>query len=655
MFNFLDKEGLMYLVLKIKKLIADANVKIATKDTTGIIKGGDNHIAEDGTLTLITETTETTMPNSCEGRLLFKEIRGKTEKLTSTGANLLNLRDGVNAVGDGVTYTNRGDGTYSRVGTATGITGNAWIKGGYVEGVPSTEITNPIMTLKLGKSYFIGDCVLFSVTKDGVSYGVTGAVTVQNEDAKIVGIRNTGQLVGHNYNDVIYPRVFEGLVDLGWEPYGVGNPFIRSAVISGIKTHGKNLFDYSKAVNGYITNDGVFSNHPYVIISDYIPSNGNVTVSLNKNVIAIAINCFDSSNNFISKNIFENCSVATLDTVENCEYIRVAITVDDSDLDVSRLLTYELMVNEGNTALPYEPYNVVTFSSPIELNEIGDVQDVIENNVIKRKYKKVILDGSSDEKWTLAAGVEQPSTFYCEISDAKRSATTQNALCNAYTFVDTIQTQLNNNECTMYHDLYNNYPDSNWIYLRDTSCANVSELRAKLQANPITVVYELATPTTEELLTADQVALNSINTFDGTTHLEFDSPLQPEFVAEYGTSKVGGVALEAKGESQANSENIEEMNSAMEAMNAILQNAFVPKGTTSFEGDINLCVESGIYRIGSGISNAPYGNGFLIVFAWLPNVLIQVNMSYLPSYTAVRTCWYGTWNPWYRITTTEIK
>lgn len=302
----------------------------------------------------------------------------------------------------------------------------------------------------------------------------------------------------------------------------------------------------------------------------------------------------------------------------------------------------------------------VTFSQPIELHKIGDVQDVIENNVIKRKYKKIILDGSSDEKWTLATGVEQPCTFYCEINDAKRSATTQNALCNAYTFVDTIQTQLNNNECTMYHDLYNNYPNSNWIYLRDTSCANVSELKAKLQANPITVVYELAIPTTS-LPIADQVVLNSIKTFDGTTYLEFDSPLQPEFVAEYGTSKVGGVALESKGETQANSENIkvnseniEELNGVLNVMSNILPDAFIVRNVAEFGNDANLCVKSGIYRVGTD-ANVAYGNGLLLVFAWLPNVVMQINTSYEPTYMACRTCWYGTWSKWYRISTTVIS
>ena len=90
---------------------------------------------------------------------------------------------------------------------------------------------------------------------------------------------------------------------------------------------------------------------------------------------------------------------------------------------------------------------------------------------------------------------------------------------------------------------------------------------------------------------------------------------------------------------------------AINAINAILQDAFIPRGTVNFEGDANLCVESGIYRTGAGISNTPHVNGFLIVFAWLPNVLIQICTPYTPEYVSIRSCWYGTWKDWVKIAT----
>jgi hypothetical protein len=176
---------------------------------------------------------------------------------------------------------------------------------------------------------------------------------------------------------------------------------------------------------------------------------------------------------------------------------------------------------------------------------IGDEQDVIEDGAIKRKYKKIILDGSDDEKWGFAGYSANPLTFYCEISDAKRSLTTQNGLCDTYTFVEKNFALLDDNECTMYQDYGNNYPNSNWIYIRDTSCETVMALKTRLQSAPITIVYELKAETAEALPIADQIALNSLQTYDGITYVEFDSEIQPTFKAEYGTSKVGGYTLEA--------------------------------------------------------------------------------------------------------------
>jgi hypothetical protein len=56
--------------------------------------------------------------------------------------------------------------------------------------------------------------------------------------------------------------------------------------------------------------------------------------------------------------------------------------------------------------------------------------------------------------------------------------------------------------------------------------------------NPVHIIYELATPTIEILDTESQIALNGLETFEGVTHVVFDSRVQPlEFEAEVGLSK----------------------------------------------------------------------------------------------------------------------
>lgn len=506
----------------------------------------------------ITTTTETTMPNSCEGRLLFKEIGGKTEKLMSNGKNLIDFRkSNASTTGGGVTYTLQPDGSFKRTGTATSVTGNAWLMGGYA--ITPNE-NNTIIHLDAGEVYVGRDCVFFS---NQIGTGLVGGVyvdpAVYPNGMDITGIRNIEHKVGKTYNDTVYPMLCKASDGDEWEPYdgGTPKPFIRSTKIRSMKTHGKNMFN----CNGLIKQ--TFRGINYTPIYDL---NGNLlyveidgTASGGVSTYSLGTFKFDSS----SPCILSGCPSGGSDskytiytekpnvgtdygegvTITHSGFAAIRIGVANG-VTVNKLRFYPMIRKVDDADATYEPYcgSSFSFDEPIELNKIGDVQDVIVDGKPIRKFGVRVLNGS--EIWTLATDIDiRSNTFHCEISDAKRSISTQNGICDAYTFVDTSQKTLEDKECTMFHDVTNVYQGTNWIYLRDTSCANVSALKAKLQANPITVVYELETPVTEALPIADQVALNSVKTFDGTTYLEFDSPLQPEFVAEYGTSKVGGVAL----------------------------------------------------------------------------------------------------------------
>ena len=76
-----------------------------------------------------------------------------------------------------------------------------------------------------------------------------------------------------------------------------------------------------------------------------------------------------------------------------------------------------------------------------------------------------------------------------------------------------------------------------------------SDFNAFLSNNDVHLQYPLATPIIETLDNASQIALNSLETFDGMTIVEFDTRVQPlEFEAEVGTSKVGATALKGVAE-----------------------------------------------------------------------------------------------------------
>jgi hypothetical protein len=91
------------------------------------------------------------------------------------------------------------------------------------------------------------------------------------------------------------------------------------------------------------------------------------------------------------------------------------------------------------------------------------------------------------------------------------------------------------------------------VYLRVPSWTDVTDsatLTAKLKSlhdagTPVYVIYELAEEIIEDLPIADQIALNSLETFDGITYVEFVSEIKPTFSAKYGTTEMGGMTLES--------------------------------------------------------------------------------------------------------------
>lgn len=149
---------------------------------------------------------------------------GRTEQKTTKGIQLLNLKDAKGGTGDGVTYTPNGDGSFKKTGTATGQAGNIWLKGDYSS---DWENKTPIITLEVGKSYYIKDCTIFQgqtiiASGNGQVINVTGEK--YPDGIKITGIRNTGFTLNKTYNEVIYPIIAESSTAVDWEEYTGGQP-----------------------------------------------------------------------------------------------------------------------------------------------------------------------------------------------------------------------------------------------------------------------------------------------------------------------------------------------------------------------------------------------------------------------------------------------
>lgn len=490
---------------------AVTGVNIATQDRAGLVKGGDNYIAEDGTLTLIKQTSETTMPNSYSGRFKVDEIGGgESEQFTTTGKNLLqNTSSSTSA--NGVTFTVNADGSVTANGTAT-ATSNFTI-----------FVTIPVLTGRY-----------FNVIQLGGSY--TGDMYHVAYDANWAGGKDSSINTASVMNDTInYSRfrltVKEGAVCKNlrvgfivatsgydtWEPYTGGIPSpnpsypqeIKKTVVSEIRTHGKNFWKHGDISKG--TEAGI----PWKL------PKGTYTFSCVASTIDLTLRVYFADG---TSKVIAIAQTPTTFTLENDVFSFNYNSIKEDTIT-------NIQVEAGTVATAYEPYteSVVTLSQPIDLYHKGDVQDVIEGGKVKRRFEEVVFDGSDDEGWTKSTNIE--NRYYI---DGYMNNPKNHGLCthgiNGAVYTTTLG------------EFY--IVNSTRRFAINTSIPTLEEWKANLVNNPMTMVYELAEEVIEDLPIADQIALNSLKTFNGITYLEFDSEIEPTFKGEYGTSKVGGYTLE---------------------------------------------------------------------------------------------------------------
>lgn len=336
---------------------------------------------------------------------------------------------------------------------------------------------------------------------------------IENELAKLDNIVSMSDIteitettMPNSYDGRLLVKEIGGKCVQGENPSLTNTQEIKKSVVSEIKTHGKNFFAKDDSTKGYYSPEGVLSSSTVwfiqrldarnidKIVMSGITKFGTAVVAETENGIVVIGNNGNSVYN-----------VSSYDTI--------IYSVHNDDFGTAQ-------VEVGSDATPYEPYteSVITLSQPIELYGIGDVQDAIEGDKVVRKFGELNF---ADFTWTreeaynlwISSGFSKAKNdtwLMCETVPYAR-CTTGNAV---------IGTRVNRP--------YN-------IWVRNGS----TEITPSGKA-----IYELAEPTTEELPIADQIALNSLSTYDGITYLEFDSEIEPTFKGEYGTSKVGCYILE---------------------------------------------------------------------------------------------------------------
>ena len=318
-------------------------------------------------------------------------------------------------------------------------------------------------------------------------------------------------------NPIPFNKVFEGM---------------QSVKMPVLSTIGKNLFD------------GKFTKYEGVYGYYYL-NNGTYTCSITDNDTSVDVSnlSFGVRDTGIVWFFDEGTMYNTKKTITNGKLIFYPNTEEAFNKIKQR---YQIQVEEGTGATPYEPYksNILSTSEDIELRGIDEVRDelnVLTGEKIER-ISKIVLDGS-EETWDNNYETTNTMTFRLPLP-------------NKYFYIDQWDNTGLKNDCGFeqvgWFYIYNDkvdkecygVGDNNNIYIRilksRLNSVDVNGFKSFLSTNPITIQYELATESikTVDLTTVDQDGQpTQLGTFENVTHVSLESAgLIPEVEMEVATN-----------------------------------------------------------------------------------------------------------------------
>lgn len=192
------------------------------------------------------------------------------------------------------------------------------------------------------------------------------------------------------------------------------------------------------------------------------------------------------------------------------------------------VLPYMICRNENDLYLytPYQGQSLLNYTLQNPLYKIGDVYDYIDFNrgKIIRNVGVVTFDGSDDELWNKYSNNVSMDGYSVNVSNA---IDTTPCICNKLLTTDTISTTLEEAIKVLDNAMY--------VILNKIRGLNTTELfKSWLQSNPITVYYQLSTPTEEDIPTELLTQLKQLQTYSGKTNISFEaSDVYPTIDLEY--------------------------------------------------------------------------------------------------------------------------
>lgn len=430
-------------------------------------------------------------------------IKGNTVQNSTKGLNLINCTSKTTTK-NGITMVNNGDGTYTVNGTATNDFDIAL--------APYTTKQNIYYTLSGCPSG--GSKTTYYLEPRGYVYDTGRGITIINQNEDFSNYIRIVIKKDVTVNNLLFKPMFnEGQTAQPFEPYTGGKPSPNPEYPQEIKAVnklsgvmcGKNLFNY----NTYIKNNKQLK----IIIK------GGKTLFRN-NSISSGLNykIYDINNNILGTFISLNFTATNpLKLPTNASYIEIKSDNPFRNLYIGY---------SSNTT--YEPYigSILNYTLQNPLYKIGDVYDYIDFNrgKIIRNVGVVTFDGSDDELWNKYSNNVSMDGYSVNVSNA---IDTTPCICNKLLTTDFISTTLEEAIKVLDNAMY--------VVLNKIRGLNTTELfKSWLQSNPITVYYQLSTPTEEDIPTELLTQLKQLQTYSGETNISFEaSDVYPTIDLEY--------------------------------------------------------------------------------------------------------------------------
>ncbi len=481
----------------------------------------------------------THITSSDNGSLKNIVVKGNTVQNSTKGLNLINCTQKTTTI-NGITMVNNEDGTYTVNGTATN----------------DFDIAIAKYAMKQNIYYTLSGCpsggseTTYYLDPRGYEYDTGSGLTIRNPERDFINYIRIVIKKDVTVNNLLFKPMFnEGQTAQPFEPYTGGQPSpspeypqeIKAVnELSGVMS-GKNLLkpygSYPKINYGItlnLMNDGIHVNgkctgsswHAF-IYSDTLQAgtyyiNGIKGVSNSRYQVVLYKN--SAILNYITTNNFK------LELKEKAKIELSLFVYSGYGTFNDLVLPYMICRNENDLYLytPYQGQSLLNYTLQNPLYKLGDIYDYIDLNrgKIVRNIGVITFDGSSDEQWQFASNRAK-----IDISNMKSLIYNDGHVdfCDKFKYNKNVYSDTSTKDGFITSGVA--------LYIRKydefSKMSKNDDVNKYFQSNPITVVYQLATPTEEPLPPDLQTLLQSLKSYYPQTNIMFDTEVEPYINFDY--------------------------------------------------------------------------------------------------------------------------